>query len=144
MPARRSRSERRDDVQGGTTSRHRWGVRLATSSPSPRLGTIHPPKEYIERKRSEGKTHREALRALKRQLVRTVFRLLQEGAASARILCVKNGWQLPHAPHDLPTGCDAQGQDAYALLVVLLDGPETGYATVPLTFSDRHGDDEHP
>ena len=46
----------------------------------------HPPaKEYIERKRSEGKTHREALRALKRQLVRTVFRLLQEGAASARM-----------------------------------------------------------
>ncbi len=44
-----------------------------------------PAKAYIERKRSEGKTHREALRALKRQLVRTVFRLLQEGAASARL-----------------------------------------------------------
>jgi len=52
----------------------------------PRPGSAHPPaKEYIERKRSEGKTHREALRALKRQLVRTVFRLLQEGAASARM-----------------------------------------------------------
>lgn len=46
----------------------------------------HPPaKAYIERKRAEGKTHREAVRALKRQLVRTVFRLLQEGAASARM-----------------------------------------------------------
>lgn len=46
----------------------------------------HPPaKAYIERKRSEGKTRREAVRALKRQLVRTVFRLLQEGAASARL-----------------------------------------------------------
>jgi hypothetical protein len=29
---------------------------------------------------SEGKTRREAIRCLKRQLVRTVFRLLQEGA----------------------------------------------------------------
>ena len=46
----------------------------------------HPPaRAYIERKRSEGKTHREAVRALKRQLVRTVFRLLQEGAASAEL-----------------------------------------------------------
>jgi hypothetical protein len=42
-------------------------------------------RRHIERKRSEGKTHREALRALKRQLVRTVFRLLQEGAASAKM-----------------------------------------------------------
>jgi len=29
---------------------------------------------------AEGKTRREAIRALKRQLVRTVFRLLREGA----------------------------------------------------------------
>ena len=43
----------------------------------------HPPaKAYIARKRADGKTWREALRALKRQLVRTVFRLLQAGAAS--------------------------------------------------------------
>lgn len=39
-------------------------------------------RAYIERKRAEGKSWREALRALKRQLVRTVFRLLQEGALS--------------------------------------------------------------
>lgn len=41
----------------------------------------HPPaQEYIARKRLEGKSWREAIRALKRQLVRTVFRLLQVGA----------------------------------------------------------------
>lgn len=41
----------------------------------------HPPaKAYIERKRAEGKSWREAIRCLKRQLVRTVFRLLTEGA----------------------------------------------------------------
>jgi transposase len=39
-----------------------------------------PAQAYIARKRAEGKTWREALRALKRQLVRTVFRLLQAGA----------------------------------------------------------------
>ena len=40
----------------------------------------HPPaKAYVARKRAEGKTWREAMRCLKRQLVRTVFRLLQEG-----------------------------------------------------------------
>lgn len=41
----------------------------------------HPPaRAYIARKRAEGKTWREAIRALKRQLVRTVFGLLQAGA----------------------------------------------------------------
>jgi transposase len=40
----------------------------------------HPPaKAYVARKRAEGKTWREAIRCLKRQLVRAVFRLLQEG-----------------------------------------------------------------
>ncbi|MGZ6268622.1 MAG: IS110 family RNA-guided transposase [Candidatus Limnocylindrales bacterium] len=39
-----------------------------------------PARRYIARKRAEGKTARDAIRALKRQLVRTVFRLLVEGA----------------------------------------------------------------
>ncbi len=39
-----------------------------------------PARTYLARKRAEGKTGRDAIRALKRQLVRTVFRLLQEGA----------------------------------------------------------------
>jgi transposase len=41
----------------------------------------HPPaRAYLARKRAEGKTGRDAIRALKRQIVRTVFRLLCEGA----------------------------------------------------------------
>jgi len=41
----------------------------------------HPPaKTYIARKVADGKSHREAIRALKRQLVRSVFRLLRDGA----------------------------------------------------------------
>lgn len=39
-----------------------------------------PARAYLARKRAEGKTSRDAIRALKRQLVRSVFRLLQEGA----------------------------------------------------------------
>ena len=41
----------------------------------------HPPAQaYLARKAAEQKSGREAIRALKRQLVRTVFRLLREGA----------------------------------------------------------------
>ena len=39
-------------------------------------------RDYIAKKRAEGKTGRDAIRALKRQLVRTVFGLLQEGTQS--------------------------------------------------------------
>jgi len=46
----------------------------------------HPPaKAFIARKRAEGKTWREALRALKRHLSRVVFRLLVEGATTREI-----------------------------------------------------------
>ena len=42
---------------------------------------MHPPAQaYLARKRAEGKSGREALRCLKRQLARQVFRLLLEGA----------------------------------------------------------------
>jgi transposase len=38
---------------------------------------IHPPaRDYMTRRIAEGKTHREALRALKRQLIRTIYRVL--------------------------------------------------------------------
>jgi transposase len=38
---------------------------------------IHPPaREYFARRLTEGKTRREALRALKRQLIRTIYRVL--------------------------------------------------------------------
>jgi transposase len=39
-----------------------------------------PAQAYLIRKQAEQKTRREAIRALKRQLVRTVFRRLREGA----------------------------------------------------------------
>jgi transposase len=43
----------------------------------------HPPaRAYLARKRAEGKTRREALRCLKRRLVRPVFTRLQAGATS--------------------------------------------------------------
>jgi transposase len=45
-------------------------------------GRHHPPAiAYLARKQAEGKTRREALRCLKRQLARTVWRLLQPGPA---------------------------------------------------------------
>lgn len=42
-----------------------------------------PAKAYIARKRAEGKTWREAIRALKRHLARVVFRLLCHGAVGS-------------------------------------------------------------
>jgi len=46
----------------------------------------HPPAQaFIARKRAEGKTWREALRALKRHLARVVFRLLTSPAAEVRL-----------------------------------------------------------
>ena len=46
----------------------------------------HPPaRAYLARKRAEGKSGRDAILALKRQLVRTVFRLLCEGAQPSAV-----------------------------------------------------------
>ena len=45
---------------------------------------IHPPaREYFARRLTEGKTRREALRALKRQLIRSIYRLLIGARAPA-------------------------------------------------------------
>ncbi len=47
----------------------------------------HPPaKAFIARKRAEGKSWREALRALKRHLARVVFRILQAAAPEATVV----------------------------------------------------------
>ena len=41
-------------------------------------GRVHPPaRAYLERKQSEGKTRREAIRCLKRQLARTIYTTLK-------------------------------------------------------------------
>ncbi len=45
--------------------------------------TYPPAKAYLARKRTEGRTWREAIRALKRHLARVVFRLLTQAAAQA-------------------------------------------------------------
>jgi transposase len=45
-------------------------------------GRVHPPaRVYLERKQSEGKSRREALRCLKRQLARTVYTMLKTESA---------------------------------------------------------------
>lgn len=44
----------------------------------------HAGRVYYDRKRAEGKTHREALRCLKRRLATVVFRVLQSGAISSK------------------------------------------------------------
>lgn len=44
----------------------------------------HQGKTYYDRKRSEGKTHREAMRCLKRRLAAVVFRILQRSEAARR------------------------------------------------------------
>jgi transposase len=45
---------------------------------------IHQPaRDYMARRIAEGKTHREALRALKRQLIRTIYRTLTDSRAPA-------------------------------------------------------------
>jgi transposase len=48
--------------------------------------TYQPAKDFVARKRAEGKSRREALRALKRHLARIVFRLLSQPAAQASSL----------------------------------------------------------
>ena len=45
-------------------------------------GRVHPPaRAYLERKQSEGKSRREAIRCLKRLLVRVVFQTLKASPA---------------------------------------------------------------
>jgi transposase len=42
---------------------------------------MHPPaRDYIARRRAEGKTGKEAIRTLKRHLIRTIYRLLNDQA----------------------------------------------------------------
>lgn len=48
--------------------------------------TYQPAKDFVARKKAEGKSWREALRALKRHIARVVFRLLSEPARQASVL----------------------------------------------------------
>lgn len=76
IPASSGQTQRMRLNRGGNRRLNRALYTIALSQ-----AFHHPPaKAYVDRKRAEGKTWREAIRALKRQLVRTVFRLLQAGA----------------------------------------------------------------
>jgi len=76
IPASSGQTARMRLNRGGNRQLNRALHTIALSQAS-----HYPPAiAYIARKRAEGKTRREAIRCLKRQLVRTVFRLLQEGA----------------------------------------------------------------
>jgi transposase len=81
IPASSGQTSRMRLNQGGNRQINRALYTIALTQ-----SWYHPPaKTYIARKRAEGKTSREAIRCLKRQLVRQVFRLLQEGADSLEV-----------------------------------------------------------
>ena len=58
------------------------------------IGVVHhmsqvpQSRDYYDRKRAQGKTHMQALRALARHLVRIIFRMLKNG----------RDYRLPHVP----------------------------------------------
>jgi transposase len=75
-------------IASGNTDRHRLdrrgnpqlkrAIHLAAMTQA-RMKT-GPGRVYYQRKREEGKTHREALRCLKRQLIKVIWRTLQDDA----------------------------------------------------------------
>jgi transposase len=85
------------DASSGQQRRHRLNrsgnrqLNLALHRIALTQARLHEPaRAYLDRKRSEGKSAREALRCLKRHLVRVIFKLLSQAASSrpteARIL----------------------------------------------------------
>ena len=74
-------------VSSGKTNRHRLDrggnrqINAAIHRVAVTRARCHPEtRDYIARKRSEGKTHRDAIRSLKRHLARRIWRLLQPPA----------------------------------------------------------------
>jgi transposase len=72
------------EASSGRTRRHRLDrggnrqLNCALHRIAITQGRVHPPaRAYLERKQAEGKSRREALRCLKRQLARTVFNALK-------------------------------------------------------------------
>jgi transposase len=80
IPASSGQTQRLRLNRGGNRQLNRALHTIALSQ------AIHYPmaRAFIERKRAEGRTWREALRSLKRHLARVVFRLLVAGAARTR------------------------------------------------------------
>ena len=76
IPASSGQTSRMRPSRGGNRQLNRAPYTIALAQAS-----HHPPaKAFVARKRAEGKTWREAIRALKRHLARVVFRLLEAGA----------------------------------------------------------------
>jgi len=78
-------------VSSGNTQRHRlsrYGNRQLNAAfhriAVTQIRWHEPARLYVERKMSEGKTKREAIRCLKRQLVRVVFNTMKSHAQSSR------------------------------------------------------------
>jgi transposase len=76
------------DASSGTHQRHRLDrggnrqLNCALHRIAVTQGRVHPPaRAYLERKQAEGKSRREALRCLKRQLARTVYTTLKTESA---------------------------------------------------------------
>ena len=81
IPASSGQTQRMRLNRGGNRQLNRALHTIATVQ-----AAHHPPAQaYLARKRTEQKTDRDAIRALKRQLVRTVFRLLHEGAQGLQL-----------------------------------------------------------
>jgi transposase len=77
IPASSGQVQRMRLNRGGNRQLNRAFYTIATVQ-----AAHHPPAQaFLARKATEHKSSREAIRALKRQLVRSVFRLLLEGAA---------------------------------------------------------------
>ena len=77
-------------VSSGSRHRHRLDrggnrqINAAIHRVAVTRARCHPEtKAYVERRKSEGKTHREAIRCLKRHLARRVWHLLQDAPARA-------------------------------------------------------------
>lgn len=81
IPASSGQTQRMRLNRGGNRQLNRALHTIATVQ-----AAHHPAAQaYLARKRTEQKTDRDAIRALKRQLVRTVFRLLREGAQGLQL-----------------------------------------------------------
>jgi transposase len=82
IPASSGQTNRMRLNRGGNRQINRalHGIVLA------QVRTYQPAKDFVARKKAEGKSWREALRALKRHLARIVFRLLSQPARQASVL----------------------------------------------------------
>ncbi len=82
IPASSGQTSRMRLNRGGNRQINRalHGIVLA------QVRTYQPAKDFVARKKAEGKSWREALRALKRHLARIVFRILSQPVAQASFL----------------------------------------------------------